>query len=106
MTNKEPDAVSDENNVRDRREPHVTKSEGAVRTPKHGRIEAAIETLNVVGLRALALDKGGLLEDALRRQAWPVLLGIDQKSPLEKPTEDEIKKHKYYEQVSKMRIAG
>lgn len=69
---------------------------------KFDRIREAINSSDIVSLRALALDKGGLLSDGLRRKAWPILLSIDQKSPLEKPTEDEIRNHQYHEQVGEL----
>lgn len=70
--------------------------------PKCSKIKDAITKKDIVSLRALSLDRGGLLKDELRREAWPILLNIDPELPLEKPTEEEIKKHTYYEQVCRI----
>lgn len=40
-------------------------------------ISEACETRDINRLKELAVSKGGFLSDRLRRQAWPVLLGLD-----------------------------
>ncbi|KAL2132792.1 hypothetical protein VTI74DRAFT_3386 [Chaetomium olivicolor] len=50
-------------------------SAGAVDIKKEAILEACRQR-DSVALRALAESKGGFLTDALRQQAWPVLLGL------------------------------
>ncbi|KAH7137123.1 rab-GTPase-TBC domain-containing protein [Dactylonectria estremocensis] len=50
---------------------------GAPSNPKVDDILAACKWRDVGRLRSLAEGKGGLLTDALRRQAWPLLLGLE-----------------------------
>lgn len=71
---------------------------------KYGKIKEAIALNDLVALRALALDRGGLLKDELRRKAWPILLKINQESPLEMPSEETINAHTYNEQVNMVAI--
>ena len=43
---------------------------------------------DVATLRQLAISRGGLLDDLLRKRAWPCLLDIDLQSIPPKPGED------------------
>ncbi|KLU81428.1 hypothetical protein MAPG_00517 [Magnaporthiopsis poae ATCC 64411] len=45
-------------------------------SPKAQAIREACRLRRVDDLKELALSKGGFLSDSLRRQAWPVLLGL------------------------------
>ena len=45
-------------------------------SPKAQAIREACKLHRVDDLKELALSKGGFLSDSLRRQAWPVLLGL------------------------------
>ncbi|KAM0354075.1 hypothetical protein ACHAPU_001110 [Fusarium lateritium] len=45
--------------------------------PKAAKILDACKWRDIGGLRALAEAHGGFLSDTLRRQAWPILLGLD-----------------------------
>ncbi|KAH7133484.1 rab-GTPase-TBC domain-containing protein [Dactylonectria macrodidyma] len=49
----------------------------ALSNPKADEILAACKWRDIGRLRSLAEGKGGLLTDALRRQAWPLLLGLE-----------------------------
>jgi len=40
---------------------------------------------DVASLRQLAISRGGLLEDSLRKRAWPCLLNIDITAIPDKP---------------------
>ncbi|OQR75641.1 TBC1 domain family member 20-like [Tropilaelaps mercedesae] len=68
-------------------------------SPKYVKIINAIATLDEEELKFLARDKGGLLDDELRKKAWPILLRINMETPLRKFTDDELKKHDSFQQV-------
>lgn len=78
----------------------VKSVDGVAHSMKYDKIKTAIANADIVSLRALALDRRGLLKDELRMKAWPILLGIDRETPAPKPTEAELISHKYYDQVN------
>ncbi|XP_037067963.1 TBC1 domain family member 20-like [Pollicipes pollicipes] len=58
------------------------------------------EPLDMAAVRELALSPGGLLEDALRRRVWPLLLRPDRRLPEAPPLSDaELRDHPYHHQV-------
>lgn len=70
---------------------------------KQIKAEAILNALNsdlenVVELRQLAISPGGLLNDELRRKAWPRILQVDY-SLARKAKQGELKENKYYDQV-------
>jgi len=50
-------------------------------------LKALSTTPDVATLRQLAISRGGLLDDCLRKRAWPCLLDIDTQSIPPKPGE-------------------
>ncbi|KAK9472792.1 rab-GTPase-TBC domain-containing protein, partial [Dipodascopsis tothii] len=56
--------------------PELTPAE-RFRLEKEDQIKDAIGRKDLIALQRLAKTKGGLVTDALRRQAWPILLGCD-----------------------------
>ncbi|XP_022656900.1 TBC1 domain family member 20-like [Varroa jacobsoni] len=69
---------------------------------KKDKIRGAIRVKDVPLLRRLSIEAGGLLEDALREDAWPILLGIDHSTTTcrnSKPTRQQLKSTPFHEQV-------
>lgn len=52
-----------------------------------------------VKLCRLALTEGGLINDTLRREAWPRMLGLDPTVEVNAPSLEDLKSHPEYEQV-------
>ncbi|ESP03750.1 hypothetical protein LOTGIDRAFT_64842, partial [Lottia gigantea] len=50
-------------------------------------------------LRQLAINRGGMLTNELRRSAWPKQLGVDLDNISPKPDEETLKNHRDYTQV-------
>ncbi|XP_059473716.1 TBC1 domain family member 20 [Neocloeon triangulifer] len=59
----------------------------------------AAETLDRARLLQMALSEGGLIDDEIRKKAWPLLLNIGDESTEKPPTQEEIEKHPEYRQV-------
>ncbi|KAF4525964.1 hypothetical protein B566_EDAN000755 [Ephemera danica] len=68
---------------------------------KRAEIEAALitEPVDRARLRQLALSESGLINDDLRRKAWPLLLDLDPASSKNAPSQEEIENHSEYRQV-------
>ncbi|KAG8676073.1 hypothetical protein FPOAC1_002069 [Fusarium poae] len=56
---------------------HVSQEPDIMSNPKAPEIIEACKRKDLGRLRSLAESHGGFLSDTLRRQAWPILLGID-----------------------------
>ncbi|CEI65801.1 hypothetical protein FVEN_g7521 [Fusarium venenatum] len=56
---------------------HVSQEPDIMSNPKASEIIKACKWKDIGRLRSLAESHGGFLSDILRRQAWPILLGID-----------------------------
>lgn len=50
-------------------------------------------------LKELAISDGGLIDDSLRKDAWPLLLGLTDLSSPPAPSEEDLKAHPEYQQV-------
>lgn len=58
------------------------------------------EKLDLKTLKELAISSGGLLDDGLRKEAWPLLMGMGQEDPeIKKPTLEVVQGHRDYQQV-------
>ncbi|RGP76799.1 GTPase-activating gyp10 [Fusarium longipes] len=55
----------------------VSQEPDVLSNPKAAEIIEACKWKDISRLRSLAEGRGGFLSDTLRRQAWPILLGID-----------------------------
>ncbi|KAI0828439.1 hypothetical protein F5Y06DRAFT_223714 [Hypoxylon sp. FL0890] len=70
---------------------------------QRARILDACRRRDIGDLQILAVSKGGFLSDAIRRQAWPVLLGftVDESGELEKGSDSwrHLARHKDEDQV-------
>ncbi|KAF4986284.1 hypothetical protein FGRMN_10909 [Fusarium graminum] len=58
----------------------VSQEPDVLSHPKAAKILDACKWRDIGGLRALAEAHGGFMSDTLRRQAWPILLGLDSPS--------------------------
>ncbi|XP_003745974.1 TBC1 domain family member 20 [Galendromus occidentalis] len=66
---------------------------------KRIRIENAIRLGNSEVLKDLAISPMGLLEDSLRRRAWPIMLKLDGAERTQGVASDTLRSHQYYQQV-------
>ncbi|XP_063236647.1 TBC1 domain family member 20 [Bacillus rossius redtenbacheri] len=57
------------------------------------------EPLDVETLKEFARSDGGLINDGVRRRAWPLLLGLDASAPTRFPSQEELEAHPEYQQV-------
>ncbi|MPC39845.1 TBC1 domain family member 20 [Portunus trituberculatus] len=58
------------------------------------------EPLDLKTLKELAISSGGLLDDGLRKEAWPLLMGMGLEDPeIKKPTLELVQGHRDYQQV-------
>ncbi|OQR74402.1 hypothetical protein BIW11_03427 [Tropilaelaps mercedesae] len=60
----------------------------------------ALWSKSASSLRRLAVEAGGLLEDELRKEAWPILLELDDFPGAlhKKPTKQELEASPFYDQ--------
>lgn len=77
------------------------KMENAEEKQKRKAIEAALRdpASNLDTWKRFATTEYGLINDDLRRQVWPLLVGIDPLSVERAPTLDELRHHPEYNQV-------
>ncbi|XP_003740060.1 TBC1 domain family member 20 [Galendromus occidentalis] len=66
---------------------------------KFERIRSAIRLNDVLALKSAAAEPGGLVEDTLRKESWPLILKIDPDLVPEASSQEEVEKHRYYQQV-------
>ena len=78
--------------------PSVSSSDDSADKESDNKIEPTINTRKT--LRELAISEHGLINDELRRRAWPQLIGVDMLTETcILPTQEEVEAHKSYRQV-------
>uniref|UniRef100_A0A0P4W1M3 Rab-GAP TBC domain-containing protein n=1 Tax=Scylla olivacea TaxID=85551 RepID=A0A0P4W1M3_SCYOL len=83
-------------------EPDPNSPEGVKKREKIKKIREVLssEPLDLETLKELAISSGGLLDDGLRKEAWPLLMGMGQEDPeIKKPTLEVVQGHRDYQQV-------
>lgn len=83
-------------------EPDPNSPEGVKKREKIKKIQEVLssEPLDLETLKELAISSGGLLDDGLRKEAWPLLMGMGQEDPeIKKPTLEVVQGHRDYQQV-------
>ncbi|XP_064598713.1 TBC1 domain family member 20-like [Liolophura sinensis] len=90
------DAGADDPSSRD-----LSVSRVAGRLEKISSIQKCLESdpVDITSLRQLAISRGGLINDELRRKVWPELLGVDVSSIPPKPDQSVLIAHRDYNQV-------
>lgn len=68
---------------------------------KYIRVKSALnsELIQVSAIRQLAISTGGLVNDHLRKKAWPLLVDLDLENIPPKPDAQLLKEHRDYTQV-------
>lgn len=82
---------------RRRKRIHVSPSKKG----KYVRVKSALnsELLQISAIRQLAISAGGLVNDHLRKKAWPLLVELDMEDIPPKPDAQVLKEHRDYTQV-------